>query len=1717
MDRDTLLNQRYTVVRPLGEGGMGSVYLVRDNALGGKLVALKLLRPDAVDPGSVSRFKDEFRSMTRLHHPNLAEVYDFETLSGDGRHFLTMEYVAGMDLTGFDWKTLRDRFDDLAVQCLRALDYIHARGLLHNDIKPQNIMVRLPFQAKILDLGLAQSRTDARAAGLSGTVHYLAPERLQGASAEVRSDLYSLGVVLYERLTGTLPFQGEDAGKVISAILKGRARPPRDINDDVPERIQDFVMALLARDAAERPASASAALESLNRGRETPLHLDTPETYASFVSTGRFVGRDAELTTLLDLAMTPVSEAARPRLVLVGGTSGIGKSRLLRELKNRLQLAGARCLTGRCYEDGGVPLQPFLEVLRQIPRGEGLSPEQRTILDQLIPAEAAKGVPPSAALTPIDGGDKATFIAGLAGAIEVLSNQTPGIAFLEDLHWSDAPGVDLLEQILARSRPLGWLLIGSLRDDEVDSAPIGALLRRDRDPSRLRRVTLKPLDSSQIAELLTSMVPFETRPELLAGKLAEQTAGNPLYIEELMRALAEEGTLRRSGGAWIAESRSLEALQLPASLASVVTRRLEGLAPEERRAAEYLAVFNRPVTVPLLARTMGLESAVALEWVEALRRLRLVVVESESSGPPLVDLAHSRIREAIYRGMTDARRRELHLAAGNAIEAAHATNLDAVVEELAHHFTQADDRSRAADYCLRAGDRADALFNFTQQIAYHSRVLDLVPAGDRRRLQAHKSICATMVNDLTDYKAGLQATRLFLEEARKAGDRAYESTALRYQAFATSYLGHGKEAIEIARRGLAVARTAGSQPELVGALNVLTIVLGRAGRQSEALPLCEEARSLSRAIGDFGNLVSASCNEALCYMGLGEMEKGRDLMERATAFAKDKGLSYQYRRNVANLGIVRYETGDLVGALEALEESFAWASELANPEAFGLHLSGLGSLYRLRGLYDRARRFLDVEMTLRRQMRDEVSQLMLFDFIGACHRELGHAALAETTHREGLELARKVGERRQEGHLLASLAADLVGRAPDRADEMGREALAIGREIAHPRITFYALAALARVAIRRGDRKAILARRRTLRGQNARPLRFHDRLELHLLLGEIGVTLERPLEAEREARAGLAADAREEFREHRWKLLMLLGDIQAMKGLPSESTDAYNAAFAIIRKVASEIEDPQMRQDYPQEEQRQEVARKATEAAIPSSETRSAVVPVAEAPVKTLATVYEIAQVVTSILDPKELLNKVMDLALEIVRAERGLIFLYRGDLDEMEMVVARNMEKQTIKDATEYSRSVLREAGRGRSILSHDAVTDSRFKEFRSVNMFHIRSLLCVPLRIKERIIGTVYVDTRQPGVVFTEDDLRFLEAFANQASVAIENARLYDQLRQENQYLKQAVQERYGYENIVGRSAKMREVFAVLSRVAPSNLPVMIRGESGTGKELVARALHHNSSRRDRKFFSENCAALPDTLLESELFGHARGAFTGADSHHKGLFEQADGGTLFMDEVGDMSMAMQSKLLRVLQDGEIRPVGAEQSRRVDVRVISATNRNLEQMIRDKKFREDLYFRLKVLSVKIPALRDRREDLPLLVDHFLGKIARENNAAKLRIDPQLMAVLTRYEWPGNVRELENEVYRLALFASGDTLTLDDARNDAEFFEKVNLPGTRGVDTGVTRLEIEEALSKVKGNRVEAARILGISRATMFRKLRQYDLRPNKKPRPRAARRPPHI
>ena len=525
------------------------------------------------------------------------------------------------------------------------------------------------------------------------------------------------------------------------------------------------------------------------------------------------------------------------------------------------------------------------------------------------------------------------------------------------------------------------------------------------------------------------------------------------------------------------------------------------------------------------------------------------------------------------------------------------------------------------------------------------------------------------------------------------------------------------------------------------------------------------------------------------------------------------------------------------------------------------------------------------------------------------------------------------------------------------------------------------------------------------------------------------------------------------------------------------------------------------------------------------------------------------------------LLRLIVDSAVSLVGGERGFLLLASeegaavegertgpapaaSDPAGMKVRVARSFDREDIPvPASRLSMGIARKViTQGRSLLSVDAGRDERLKGMASVEDLRLRSVMCLPVRVEGRIMGVIYVDNRLQRGAFTEDDLELVDLLADQAAIAIRNARLVAELRQRNERLVQSQRKiellneqlgrkvrdrdsqlavvraeldrergRYDYSSIVGASEGMRRVFQQVDRIVPSELPVLVNGESGTGKELIARAIHFNGPRKDKPFVTENCAALPDSLLESELFGHTRGAFTGAHKAKKGLLEQAHGGTLFLDEIGDMSPEMQKKLLRVLQEGEFRSLGSNDSIHVDVRVIAASHRRLEDLVRTQGFREDLYYRINVLRVDLPPLRERREDIPLLAEALRAKAAREAGRPGPVLPREVISALVAYDWPGNVRELENEMRRLVVMACEEvqldllsTAILERRSLRAPAGEPgsaVLLGGSiREAVADLERRSIEAALVQAGGNKSRAAQALGISRFALQRKLDKYGI-----------------
>lgn len=500
--------------------------------------------------------------------------------------------------------------------------------------------------------------------------------------------------------------------------------------------------------------------------------------------------------------------------------------------------------------------------------------------------------------------------------------------------------------------------------------------------------------------------------------------------------------------------------------------------------------------------------------------------------------------------------------------------------------------------------------------------------------------------------------------------------------------------------------------------------------------------------------------------------------------------------------------------------------------------------------------------------------------------------------------------------------------------------------------------------------------------------------------------------------------------------------------------------------------------------------------------------------------ILAVSRQMTRVLNLDQLLDVVMDSVMQLTRAERGFLMLYDSD-GILKFRVIRNPQGQ-VWEGTDYQVShtiTARVLESGQPLWVKDASAESQLSRSASIAELKIRSCMCVPLwtsqSAERRIFGLIYVDSQQIHESFSAADLELLSALAAQAAIAIENAQLVESIRrleeekrlkleEENRSLQQIIESK---SELLGQSRPMEQVFSMIRRVAGSEVSVLLLGESGTGKTLVARTIHELSLRQDRPFIVIDCGAIPENLLESELFGYEKGAFTGAYGRKLGKFELANGGTVFLEEIGELPASLQIKLLRVLQQGELEHIGGRETIKVDVRVVAATNRDLEQDVKSGRFRQDLYYRLNIITIHLPPLRDRQGDVLMLAGVFLERYASKHRKRISSFSAQAKAALQAYAWPGNVRELEHKVERAVIMCDGERLEAEHLELEAP--PQAALPeGQPPQPAGAAKLKqarqqleehlLRQALSRCQGDISATARELGIPRQQVYRLLSRY-------------------
>ena len=1593
---------RYELERLLGEGADAEVWLASDLLQPGRRLAVKLLRSKT--DGAFNRFVEECRLLTRFRHEGLVALFEFGVDPSSGTPYAVLEHCEGADavtaLRSASEETVRAVF----VSACRTLQFLHRRGLVHADLKPSHILVTPPGRVVILDLGLARETIPGVESAPAGTLPYMAPEVLRGAAPTPAADLYALGVILFQCLEGRLPFEGESPGALVQAHLKPERPRISDAGRTRGPRIATLCERLIALDPADRPL-LQAVLDELHDASGA-----SGDTGTEPLPDAPLIGRAEELqraSTWLDAVLQP---DGNPRVLLIRGESGIGRSRFLGEVATIARLRG---------------------ILVVEPGTTAPSAAQRLV------QEVATRVP---------------------------------ILFLFD---DCDPGSEVLAPLLASvSAASRSARTGSVCALLPGAEPVDETLRVE--------LTLGRLSNEQCLDLARAVVPSEWMDDPAIREMAPASKGIPLFLMETLRAVSRDRP--RNGGALYLETIADIA---PKSVDDVLLRRSAELSETTRNRLLRLAVGGVDIPVDLGRHLMGeLDERV----LDDLARASILIHTSRTSGRLMFD--HHRLPDLLSGQLSNEERTRLH-------ETAARWSLDAgeaEADRAAFHALASGDTSLILAACRAAARTATKRQAYSEAAGHLAVLLEKLPTDDPSRIEIELELVECRLAGQDFESALLQLDALLGRPALAPATRAIAVTAR-----ARALIRHrpsSSEGLQEAEAGARLALGAGDSRTALLATKEMATALARRGEFEQALPRFREALSIATDLEDRWRQSELLLSLGLTERFLNHLKQAEDYLHRAQRMAFDIGYKSILANSFHALAIVHLNAARLHSSLqnsEAAERLFAEIGSINSPECKFLR----GEAHFRLGQYSKSFLCFSEVATLRRDAGDRGRLAYALDMQGDILRICGRTKEATERHQEALDISTADGDAVQQIYAWAALAQDRLaeGDRPGARDAAERAVL-ISAGVASQRASARASLVLAEVDLLDGEAGRALAtteRALELRQQpgllvelEAEALRLAARA--HQARGP-GRSSDRQIGETFTAALKIAEQLA--LPEEQAHVLAARADFEEGDGRPTASGESRRAAAAVIRRVAGRIGDAGLARDY---------------VAVPwRAALLAAAAPAAESgPLqRRLSALYDLVASVNSLLDPQPLLEKIVDIAVANTGAERGLLILIDDDSGACEVKVARDVDRQTIADATRYSRSIVREAGTGRSILTIDAENDGRFKDFRSVSLLHIRSLMCVPLRLRSRIIGTVYLDSRLTGAGFSEEDLRFLEAFAHHAAIAIDNSRRHAELREENELLRKASGERFSFGNLIGRSRAMQQVFALLERAAESNVPVLIEGESGTGKELVAKALHFSGPRKGQPFVSQNVSAIPETLLESELFGHTRGAFTGADRDRRGLFEQSHHGSLFLDEIGDLPLSMQPKLLRVLQDYELRPLGGRRTVTVDVRVISATNRDLQELTRQGRFREDLFYRLNVLRVVMPPLRERREDIPLLVEHFLRQMAKSRSGVRLAVEDSVMALFLGYDWPGNVRQLQNILERLSVTSRGNRITRAAIEADPDLgrsFGSLLEPPPVDSLKDSERQQIRRALEKTAGNREQAARLLGISRATIFRKIREHRL-----------------
>jgi transcriptional regulator with GAF, ATPase, and Fis domain len=1454
---------------------------------------------------------------------------------------------------------------------------------------------------------------------------------------------------------------------------------------------------LLDKHPEKRPSSAEEVIRLLGVAQARDYTGVVCEASEGYFTNGQFVDRDREMKVLVERA-GKVRQTGQGWTVFIAGEGGSGKTRCMEEFRTRALLQGWRVFEAACLpsEDRAYgPFRRFLQWTDTLYSGETGKQAGSEIFrfdDHARSEEESHDLTTESAV----GRFRDLITREL---VRRVSNR-PTVFMLHDFHWADEAAAAVLGYLISDIRLHPVLILVSFRAGEDDRTWLGKVVEQSLRQGQAEALTLEALSHEAVREMIMGMTGESAFADSVAPWVYRSSGGNPFFVEEILKQLAERGWIRREFGRWMLTETRLDDLEVPSGVAVVLQSRLDQLSMPARQIADWLAVSGRAVPEHMLKAMTGLSAG---ELAAGLQELvsRQIVRSGEGGNGNGVEFRHALIAEVIRGRLTASQRRKMHFRIGEVLE--QRSDGERQVNELAYHFTEGRGGEKAIQYALQAAKACRAEFSneaalqFYEYVLSHGRSLPLesrcevaLEAADaccvlgnaKRALQilkGHQNVVTERQSALLTMKFQSKLSRVFqfLGDLTLSHDAALRGLAaltssgssdeqadnvkahlLSQLAFCNLTHSDTTQGLSLMKEALDAARSR----QLIGHLNILLGgLLWVASDFRDGLRASLKAIQILEPLGAVHLLPMAYSHAAINLGGQGKHRTAVRYHERAVEIARQTRSKFLHVQALCNLAEAYCRSGEIARASEMSSNLLGLAQGTGNRALLlstrlcAVEILIASSRYseaheRLACLTKREFALMPTYLRAQALLYSAWLKVELGDLESA-HGDLENLRQFKTSGKQLYEA--ELGEilearvRAEEGEIAAAIdilkSVYTLAARKHWAYHMGAARLWLGE-----------------LAFSKGNlRDAKVSARQALRLASAMPS-LYLQARAHLLLGRVHLVYSKEhcvsslgdrspgspdvfgaysrclSELEQAIRISENNGVSDVCWRAHLEMARLRNEQQEQQSACAHANRALEHLEEIQRRVPRKLLENYVRVRGIVQ------AKKACACILRQwmgtwNETRLSLDQLEGIQLRTLV---RVSGVVNAIREIEPLLEASIDLFLEATQLQRAFVFLPSEDKQSLVVRKGRNAEKQSLTTSDGICLPILESVHRnGSPFVTTNAQADSRISTGPRGAAHPQGTILCAPLKTCGKTLGVMYADSRQSPDGVSDSSISFLATFCNLAAVAIDNALAHETLKREKATLEHKLRlARDGYSELIGRSEAMCRLRERIAIVANSPLDVLIYGESGTGKELVARALHRTGPRASGSFVALDCGSLTDTLAESELFGHRRGSFTGATENRVGLLESAQAGVIFLDEISNLPMRLQGKLLRVLQEREVRPIGDTRPRRIDAQIIAATNKDLRAEINKGRFREDLYHRLNVMQIRVPPLRERPDDVPLLLESFLIRVAQDNGGRVKPFSKEAEAILLAYAYPGNVRELIHIVESSYYLAQGRIIEVGD-------------------------------------------------------------------------------